>query len=86
MIRRLATAVVVLSLGASAAPVATTAAYPVVVRKPVSAVAKTCKRGTKATIGGQTKCLQPGEFCARGNQRQYRRYGFTCVAGRLRYS
>jgi hypothetical protein len=33
---------------------------------------------TYARIGGATKCLEPGEYCARRYQSQYRRHGFTC--------
>ena len=29
-------------------------------------------------IGGVSKCLRAGEYCARRYQNQYRRYGFTC--------
>jgi hypothetical protein len=31
-----------------------------------------------ARIGGKHKCLQRGQFCARGYKRQYPRYGFHC--------
>jgi len=39
---------------------------------------------TKARIGGATKCLQRGQFCSPSYKRQYPRYGFHCVRGRLR--
>lgn len=39
---------------------------------------------TKAKIGGATKCLQRGQFCSPSHKRQYPRYGFHCVRGRLR--
>ena len=39
---------------------------------------------TKARIGGATKCLQRGQFCSPSSKRQYPRYGFHCVNGRLR--
>lgn len=45
---------------------------------------------TKARVGGATKCLGPGQFCAVRNQRDYRRAGYVCARGsdgryRLRY-
>jgi hypothetical protein len=40
--------------------------------------AKVCHRGTPARINGQSKCLQPGEYCALSAERQYERYGYTC--------
>jgi hypothetical protein len=46
---------------------------------PSDAVAKTCPGGyTRATIGGATKCLHAGEFCARRDQSEYLHYGYTC--------
>jgi hypothetical protein len=46
---------------------------------------KTCSsRFVHGVIGGQEKCLHAGEFCAARYKRQYPRYGFRCVAGRLR--
>lgn len=39
----------------------------------------------KANVAGQTKCLGPGQFCATRNEKYYRRAGFTCKGGRLRY-
>lgn len=38
----------------------------------------TCRRDTPAVIGGQHKCLGPGESCALRYERQYERYGFEC--------
>jgi hypothetical protein len=35
-------------------------------------------------IGGAEKCLRRGQYCASAYKRQYNRYGFRCVAGRLR--
>jgi hypothetical protein len=32
----------------------------------------------KATIGGQSKCIARGQYCARAHQRDYKRYGFSC--------
>ena len=40
---------------------------------------KSCSAGyVRASMGGATKCLRRGEYCAKAEQRQYRRYGFTC--------
>jgi hypothetical protein len=33
---------------------------------------------TQARIGGQSKCIARGQFCARANQRDYLRYGLSC--------
>jgi hypothetical protein len=38
----------------------------------------------RAVIGGQRKCIQRGQFCARRYQRQYLRYGFSCSKRDLR--
>jgi hypothetical protein len=60
------------------APAATPVARPTV-------VLKACSAGfTHAIIGGSHKCLRRGQFCASASKRQYVRYGFRCVAGRLR--
>jgi hypothetical protein len=45
---------------------------------PETAPAKSCSRGTHAVIGGAHKCLARGQFCARGAERTYHRYGFHC--------
>lgn len=34
---------------------------------------------THATIGGKTKCIARGQFCARRYASQYRRYGLKCT-------
>lgn len=48
---------------------------------PAVAQAKTCGGGyTTATIGGQTKCLRAGQYCAHRYDGQYRRYGYRCVS------
>lgn len=46
----------------------------------VRAVAsKTCGSGYRhAVINGSHKCLRRGQFCARGADRQYHRYGYHC--------
>jgi hypothetical protein len=36
----------------------------------------TCKQ---ATIGGQSRCIARGQFCARSHARDYRRYGLSCT-------
>jgi len=47
--------------------------------------AKTCSNGyTDATIGGKHKCLRAGQFCAKRYQKQYKKYGYKCVNGRLK--
>ena len=33
---------------------------------------------TNAKIGGQSKCIARGQYCARAHQRDYKRYGFSC--------
>jgi hypothetical protein len=33
---------------------------------------------TRAKIGGQSKCIAAGQFCAKVYGRDYRRYGYTC--------
>jgi streptogramin lyase len=44
-----------------------------------------CPRGSVAArIGGKRQCLRAGKRCKTRFSRQYRRYGFRCVAGRLR--
>src|SRR6476646_2087981 len=35
-------------------------------------------------VGGVAKCLHAGEFCSAAHAGDYRRYGFSCVGGRLR--
>jgi hypothetical protein len=36
----------------------------------------TCKQ---ATIGGQSKCIARGQYCARSHASDYRRYGLSCT-------
>jgi hypothetical protein len=44
-----------------------------------------CPPGSKrAVVGGKSKCLRTGQACARRYERAYKKYGFTCVNGRLR--
>lgn len=55
------------------------AAVAVVIAIPATASAKACSSGYEhAVIGGEQKCLHAGEYCARGEARQYRRYGYVC--------
>jgi hypothetical protein len=77
MKRRLATLAVAASvLGAAPAVVPVLDGSPVT---PATAQAKTCSRGTHAVISGAHKCLARGQFCARAQDRTYRRYGFRCT-------
>jgi hypothetical protein len=32
-----------------------------------------------ATIGGQSRCIARGQFCARSHASDYRRYGLSCT-------
>jgi len=43
--------------------------------KPTSPII-TCKQ---ATIGGQSRCIARGQFCARSHASDYRRYGLACT-------
>ena len=55
-------------------------AAPAVAHAHPSFVAKTCSAGfVHGVIGGQQKCLRRGEFCAHRYNRQYHRYGYSCV-------
>jgi hypothetical protein len=48
-------------------------------------VAASCRAGFKpAIIGGNFKCLKVGQRCLRRYQTAYRKYGLSCVNGRLR--
>jgi hypothetical protein len=61
-------------IAATAVAVALTgAAAPAAVSTPIAHAA--C---TKAKIGGTSKCIAVGQYCARQYERDYRRYGFTC--------
>jgi predicted outer membrane protein len=62
-------AVSLLGAAPSAAPAALTGSDA-----PVAHAA--CKR---AIIGGHTKCIARGQFCARSHARDYRRYGLSCT-------
>lgn len=34
---------------------------------------------TRAIIGGQSKCIARGQYCARSHASDYRRYGLSCT-------
>src|SRR4051812_7504334 len=47
--------------------------------------AGSCARGTRpAVIAGSFRCLTAGQRCKVRYQAAYKRYGFRCVAGRLK--
>jgi hypothetical protein len=49
------------------------------------AAAGKCRKGTvSARIGGKRRCLRAGQRCKKRFERQYRKHGFHCQAGRLR--
>jgi len=51
----------------------------------VQAVRRSVVKSLKtATIGGQSKSIAVGQFCATAFAKDYRKYGFECVDGRLR--
>lgn len=50
----------------------------------VATTAKCHKGSIAARIGGKRRCLRAGQRCKRRFERQYRRHGFHCQAGRLR--
>jgi hypothetical protein len=83
--RRLAVLASALAItGAVAATPAGSATAPPHGNYPAVA-AKACSAGyTHAVIGGEHKCLRRGQYCSIRYKRQYPRYGFRCVAGRLR--
>jgi hypothetical protein len=51
------------------------AADAAVATQPVPVAHAACMN---AKIGGQSKCIAAGQFCARQYERDYNRYGFTC--------
>jgi hypothetical protein len=64
-----------LGLGGTAAVGVTSATAGATLAGGAPAHAAYCVYGR---IGGVTKCLRAGEYCAHRYQRQYLRYGFTC--------
>ena len=82
MKRRLATLAVAASVLGAAPAVVPALDVPALDGSPVApatAQAKTCTRGSHAVISGAEKCLARGQFCARAQDRTYRRYGFRCT-------
>jgi hypothetical protein len=53
-------------------------------KAPTAIAAKSCAGYTKAKINGETKCLRRGQFCSKSAKKQYPKYGFKCVNGRLK--
>lgn len=77
---RVGGAVAVLMLVLVAATAGSTAA-----RAQTRALEASCAKGAKAAVvGGNFKCLKVGAACLAKHQADYRRYGFTCVSGKLR--
>jgi hypothetical protein len=72
------TIIATLALAALALP-ATTAAQAA-----TATPATACTHDVSATIGGEHKCLGPGEYCKIYDARQYLRYGFECVGSPAR--
>jgi hypothetical protein len=71
--RRIVGALAALSIGAASLPALGSA------HTPTMAPSKSCSSSfVRARIGGATKCLHAGEYCAKAYKNQYRRYGFTC--------
>ena len=64
-------------LTASAASLSLLAAAPAVT--PAAAGHVTAIACKSATIGGASKCIARGQFCARAHASQYRRYGLSCT-------
>lgn len=76
-----------LSALAAAAAIALIPATAAASQQPgvVAHVSKQCSAGfMHARIGGAQKCLRRGEYCAKRYKKQYRRYGYRCIRGRLR--
>jgi hypothetical protein len=49
--------------------------------QPLALVKSCSSRYRHAVIDGEHKCLGSGQFCAKRNERIYRRHGFTCKPG-----
>jgi YVTN family beta-propeller protein len=57
----------------------------VIPRSSAHAAGARCQRGSvPARVGGKRMCLRAGQRCKKRYERQYRRHGFHCQAGRLR--
>lgn len=59
-------AAIVIALGGGAASAPATTPHSVQIA---------CKR---AIIGGKSKCIAAGQFCAHAQEHDYNRYGYTC--------
>jgi hypothetical protein len=65
-----------LSLSSLLAVAALAGGAPQAIASPSRPIAQAaCKH---AVIGGQSKCIARGQYCARRYQRQYLRYGLSC--------
>jgi hypothetical protein len=67
----------------AAAPATSVEASPT---PPQAVAAKSCSAGyVHATLSWGHKCLRSGQYCKKGANREYHRYGFHCGRdGRLR--
>ena len=66
-------------IAAAVAALALLGAAPTQADGPVATASKSCSSGyTHAVISGAHKCLRRGQFCARGSDQQYHKYGFHC--------
>jgi hypothetical protein len=54
-------------------------AAPVVAPAALAKTASSVITCTQATIGGQSKCIARGQYCARSHASDYRRYGLSCT-------
>jgi hypothetical protein len=85
MRRRAASASRVIGIGGMLA--AGIAAALLLTTRPATAQAPaqiSCSSGyVEAIIGGESKCLHAGEFCAADSESDYERYGFSCISGHL---
>jgi hypothetical protein len=74
-------AVVCLTIGLQSAPARSSGRAA----EQAPAAAGSCPKGSVAArIGGKRRCLRAGQRCKKRFERQYRRHGFHCQAGRLR--
>ena len=74
-------AVVCLTIGLQSAPAQSSGRTA----EQAPAAAGSCRKGSVAArIGGKRRCLRAGQRCKKRFERQYRRHGFHCQAGRLR--
>jgi hypothetical protein len=78
---RTAAALAALALVTAGPAVSVEAASPA----PTAVAAKTCPAGyVHASLSWGHKCLRAGQYCKKGANREYHRYGFHCArSGRL---